>query len=60
MMNIDQMVGLVLLKLTPAFELYEVFTIEHIKDVLLVLALKVPIDVTIVALYLRMLLVQMW
>ena len=49
MMDMDHMVVRFLLEPTPAFkpfELSEVFTIEQIEDVPLVLTLEVPIDVT--------------
>ena len=51
MMDMDQMVGRVFPKPTPVFqlsELFEVFTIEQIEDVPLVLTPEVPVDVTIV------------
>ena len=51
MMDMGQIVGHALLEPTPAFELselFEVFTIEQIKDVPHVLTSEVPIDLTIV------------
>ena len=49
MMDMDQMVGRVLPEPTPSFQLSklsEVFTIEKIEDVSLVLTQEVPVDVT--------------
>ena len=51
MMDMDKMVGHVLREPTLAFklsELFEVFTIKHIKDASLILTLEVPTNVTIV------------
>ena len=57
------MIGRVLSKPTPTFELFElfeVFTIREIEDVSLALASEVPIDVIIDESINGMLLVQTW